>query len=390
MERRAPDEKENQVDSPPVSQVTPHHTEISEDENSDAGATLTVSELSAEEYQLEEISAEESLAFELTEDEFSEEFLSFIEDADSPEELAIESDEAVSTKVRSAAERRARRYEAALDPATLYLNAIGFLPLLTAAQEIALARQVAQGLPGSRSQMIEANLRLVVSVAKRYQGRGLALLDLIEEGNLGLIRAVEKFDPELGFRFSTYATWWIKQNIDRALMNQADTIRLPVHVVKDLTQCIRAVVQLRSKLEREPSPGEVAAHMGRTESNVRTLLSHQLRLCSTDLPLPDAPDLTLLDTVASPEEQDPSAQLEEQNLCQTVDQWLDLLPAKHRDIIARRFGLRGYESATLEEVGKEVGLTRERVRQLQLEAMARLRRIMERAGFSVDCLKALK
>jgi RNA polymerase nonessential primary-like sigma factor len=285
---------------------------------------------------------------------------------------------------------KARRHEGRFDPVTLYLNAIGYLPLLTAAQEVVLAREVAQGTVDSRRRMIEANLRLVVSVAKRYQGRGLALLDLIEEGNLGLIRAVEKFDPELGYRFSTYATWWIKQNIDRALMNQADTVRLPVHVAKDLSQCIRVAVQLRTKLEREPSPAEVAHSMQRPERSVRTLLSHQFRFCSTEAPLAEAPDLALLDTVAASEGQEPLVQLEEENLQHKVDQWLDLLSSKHREIIARRFGLRGFDSATLEEVGKEVGLTRERVRQLQFEAMARLRRIMERAGFSADCFRKLK
>jgi RNA polymerase nonessential primary-like sigma factor len=293
-------------------------------------------------------------------------------------------------RVRDEGEDQSQRADGAFDPVTLYLNAIGYLPLLTAAQEVTLAREAAQGMDISRRRMIEANLRLVVSVAKRYQGRGLALLDLIEEGNLGLIRAVEKFDPELGYRFSTYATWWIKQTIDRALMNQSSTIRLPVHVAKDLGQCIRTLVQLRAQLEREPTPAEVADRMQRSEHNVRTLLGHQLRFCSTETPLAEAPDLALLDTVASSEEQEPSMQLEAENLRYKVDQWLELLSSKHREIIARRFGLRGFDSATLEEVGKEVGLTRERVRQLQFEAMTRLRRIMERAGFSADCFKRLK
>ncbi|MDR2212813.1 MAG: sigma-70 family RNA polymerase sigma factor [Pseudomonadales bacterium] len=280
-----------------------------------------------------------------------------------------------------------RRAEACRDITTLYLNSIGSLALLDAEQELTLAREVVRGVLGSRERMIEANLRLVVSVAKRYQGRGLHLLDLIEEGNLGLIRAVEKFNPELGFRFSTYAIWWIKQNIDRALINQAHAIRLPVHVMKELGQCLRTALQLQGQLEREPTPAEVARRMQRPEKTVRKLLSKQLHVCSTEAPLAEVPELCLLDTLAAAPEQEPSAQLEECNLSSKLEQWLKLLSDKQREIIARRFGLYGFESATLDEVGKEVGLTRERVRQLQLEGIAKLRRIMERAGFSVDCLR---
>jgi len=273
------------------------------------------------------------------------------------------------------------------DATTLYLNEIGFMTLLTAEQEVQLAREVVQGNRESRCRMIEANLRLVVAVAKRYQGRGLSLLDLIEEGNLGLIRAVEKFDPELGYRFSTYATWWIKQNMDRALMNQANTIRLPIHVLKDMTNCVRTVVALREAMAREPTPAEVATRMQKPEKAIRTLMENQISICSTDQPISENGDVFLLDTVASADEYEPLVQLEESDIQQNVDQWLDRLSVKHRDILARRFGLRGYESATLEEVGKEVGLTRERVRQLQIEALLKLRRILEREGFSADCLK---
>lgn len=383
MTRRAPDGSDAKQDPAPRE----GEQELIEELPS---PSLAVNELSFEAYELEDPELDESLTFDLTQEQ-DDELANFDESAFGAGGFELDVLEGDGRIRRTAADRKGRRHQdPSLDPATLYLNAIGILPLLTAAQEVVLAREVAQGVPGSRGRMIEANLRLVVSIAKRYQGRGLSLLDLIEEGNLGLIRAVEKFDPELGYRFSTYATWWIKQNIDRALMNQASPVRLPVHVVKDLAQCIRAVMRLRSQLQREPTPAEVASHMGRPEPSVRNMLGNQLRFCSTDLPLADAPDLTFIDTVASPDDHQPATQLEEQDLKQNVDQWLELLPAKHREIIARRFGLRGFESATLEEVGKEIGLTRERVRQLQLEAMAKLRRIMEREGFSADCLREFK
>ncbi|HWK54928.1 MAG TPA: sigma-70 family RNA polymerase sigma factor [Hyphomicrobiales bacterium] len=279
-----------------------------------------------------------------------------------------------------------RRHEESCDPTTLYLNDIGRMPLLSATQEIELARAVARGDRASRQCMIKANLRLVVALAKRYLGRGLSLLDLVEEGNLGLIRAVEKFNPELGYRFSTYATWWIKQSLDRALMNQAGTVRLPVHVTKELGNCIRTVVKLRERLEREPTPAEVAKEMQRPEQRIRDLLGYQMRFCSVDMVLPETQDLMLVETLAS-EECEPTLAVEDADLRHSIDQWLDRLSDKHRDIIARRFGLRGHESATLEEVGKEVGLTRERVRQLQIEALLKLRRIMEREGLTVECLQ---
>jgi RNA polymerase nonessential primary-like sigma factor len=275
----------------------------------------------------------------------------------------------------------------AVDPTTLYLNEIGYAALLNAEQEVLLAREALQGNADSRKRMIEANLRLVVAIAKRYQHRGLGLPDLIAEGNIGLIRAVEKFDPELGFRFSTYATWWIKQTIDRALMNQARTIRLPIHVMKDLAVCLRALDKLRDETGREPTLQEVAAHVGKPVKTVERLLLSNTRVCSANVPLPEAAESSLMDNLPDENPTDPQVILQEQDLQESIGQWLERLSAKHRDVLSRRFGLRGHDGGTLEDVGKEIGLTRERVRQIQIEALAKLRRMMERDGFSADVMK---
>ena len=275
----------------------------------------------------------------------------------------------------------------AVDPTTLYLNEIGYTALLNAEQEVVLAREALRGNSDSRKRMIEANLRLVVAIAKRYQHRGLGLPDLIAEGNIGLIRAVEKFNPELGFRFSTYATWWIKQTIDRALMNQARTIRLPIHVMKDLGACLRALERLRDELGREPTTQEVAAHVGKPLRTVERLLQSNSKVCSANVPLAEAPESSFMDNLPDETPSDPQVILQEQDLHESIEQWLERLSAKHRDVLTRRFGLRGHDGGTLEDVGKEIGLTRERVRQIQIEALARLRRMMERDGFSVDVFK---
>lgn len=274
-----------------------------------------------------------------------------------------------------------------VDPTTLYLNEIGYTPLLNAEQEVQLARRVLTGDTDCKKRMIEANLRLVVAIAKRYQNRGLSLLDLIAEGNLGLIRAVEKFDPELGYRFSTYATWWIKQTIDRALMNQARTIRLPIHVLKDLGQCLKTVEQLRERDGREPPLELLATELGKPLKVVKKLLQFNTRIYSANVPAQDSVDSTLLDSLPDDAIGDPQLILQEENLQDSVEQWLGRLSDRQSEVVARRFGLRGYESGTLEDVGKEIGLTRERVRQIQIEALTKLRRILEREGFSADCLK---
>jgi RNA polymerase nonessential primary-like sigma factor len=269
-----------------------------------------------------------------------------------------------------------------LDATQMYLNEIGFSTLLTPEEEVYYARLAVKGDPAGRTRMIESNLRLVVKIARRYVNRGLSLLDLIEEGNLGLIRAVEKFDPERGFRFSTYATWWIRQTIERAIMNQTRTIRLPIHVVKELNVYLRAARELTQKLDHEPTAEEIAELLDRPVEDVKRMLGLNERVTSVDTPLGYDSDRSLLDTIPDTQVSDPAELLQDDDMRASIGVWLDELTEKQREVVARRFGLRGHEAATLEEVGREIGLTRERVRQIQVEALRRLRDIMERNGLS--------
>ncbi|MTI14522.1 RNA polymerase sigma factor RpoS [Sansalvadorimonas verongulae] len=273
-----------------------------------------------------------------------------------------------------------------LDATQMYLNEIGFSPLLTPDEEVHFARLARKGVEAGRRRMIESNLRLVVKISRRYVNRGLSLLDLIEEGNLGLIRAVEKFDPERGFRFSTYATWWIRQTIERAIMNQTRTIRLPIHVVKELNVYLRAARELTQKLDHDPTPEEIAELLDKPVDDVKRMLGLNERVTSVDTPLGHDSDKSILDTISDVRESDPAVLLQDSDLNTSIDKWLCELSEKQREVVARRFGLRGYETSTLEEVGKEIGLTRERVRQIQVEALKRLRLILEKQGLTSDSL----
>ena len=270
------------------------------------------------------------------------------------------------------------------DPVQLYLNEIGSTPLLTAAEEVFVARASLAGDEAARHRMINSNLRLVVMIAKRYTNRGLPLLDLIEEGNLGLMRAVEKFDPERGFRFSTYATWWIRQSIERALMNQSRTIRLPIHIQKDINTVVRCTRELRSSLRREPSTSEIADVLDRDPGEVSKLLKLSEKITSVDNQLSNDTERSLVDTVSSHVEDNPLSLVDDEKVEGCLEEWLDDLPDRQREILARRFGLMGYDASTLEAVGEEVGLTRERVRQIQIDALARLRRAALRDGLSEE------
>ncbi|OJF70370.1 RNA polymerase sigma factor RpoS [Alteromonas sp. V450] len=273
-----------------------------------------------------------------------------------------------------------------LDATQLYLGEIGFSPLLTAEEEVYFARRSLKGCEASRKRMIVSNLRLVVKIARRYNNRGLALLDLIEEGNLGLIRAVEKFDPERGFRFSTYATWWIRQTIERAIMNQTRTIRLPIHVVKELNVYLRASRELSQKLDHEPTAEEIAAALDKPVEDVTKMLRLNERITSVDTPIGGENDKALLDIIADEKEFSPEESLQDSDIKSNIVSWLEELNPKQREVLARRFGLMGYEPSTLEDVGAEIGLTRERVRQIQVEALRRLRDMLGHQGLSLENL----
>ncbi len=273
-----------------------------------------------------------------------------------------------------------------LDATQLYLKEIEFSPLLTPEEEVRYGRLARDGDEEARKKMIVCNLRLVVKIARRYMNRGLSLLDLIEEGNLGLIRAVEKFDPERGFRFSTYATWWIRQTIERGLMNQTRTIRLPIHVIKALNSFLKTNRELTKKLDREPSVEEVAREMGKPLKEVEKLLDLSERATSLDLPVSQSNDRSVMEMVPDDVFPEPDEFLQDKNIISMVDSWLAELDEKQSEVIVRRFGLHGFEAATLEQVGNELGVTRERVRQIQMEALRRLRNILVNRGLSGDAL----
>jgi RNA polymerase nonessential primary-like sigma factor len=273
-----------------------------------------------------------------------------------------------------------------LDATRLYLSEIGYSPLLTAEEEVHYARLAQKGVDSGRKKMIESNLRLVVKIARRYLNRGLALLDLIEEGNLGLIRAVEKFDPERGFRFSTYATWWIRQTIERAIMNQTRTIRLPIHVVKEINIYLRAARHLAQTLDHEPSPEEIAELLDKPIDDVKRMLGLNERIASVDTPLGRDAENSLLDAIPDENNTDPVLLLQDDDVRGNIEQWLTQLTDKQREVVERRFGLNGHDVSTLEEVGNTIGVTRERVRQIQIEALRKLREILEKEGFSGDAL----
>ena len=305
---------------------------------------------------------------------------------ETPDELEESAVEAKPARTYNGRVSQTVGLQKTLDATQIYLNEIGFSPLLTPEEEVYFARLSMRGDAAGRKRMIESNLRLVVKIARRYINRGLSLLDLIEEGNLGLIRAVEKFDPERGFRFSTYATWWIRQTIERAIMNQTRTIRLPIHVVKELNVYLRAARELTQKLDHEPSAEEIADLLDKPVEDVKRMLGLNERVTSVDTPLGPDSDKSLLDTIPDTHVSDPAELLQDNNMRESISEWLNELTEKQREVVARRFGLRGYEAATLEEVGREIGLTRERVRQIQVEALRRLRDIMERHGLTGESI----
>ncbi|MGR5069707.1 MULTISPECIES: RNA polymerase sigma factor RpoS [Vibrio] len=297
-----------------------------------------------------------------------------------------ELEKASSNKTKTVAREELDASSKSLDATQLYLGEIGFSPLLTAEEEVLYARRALRGDEAARKRMIESNLRLVVKISRRYSNRGLALLDLIEEGNLGLIRAVEKFDPERGFRFSTYATWWIRQTIERALMNQTRTIRLPIHVVKELNIYLRTARELSQKLDHEPTAEEIASQLDIPVEDVSKMLRLNERISSVDTPIGGDGEKALLDIIPDANNSDPEVSTQDDDIKSSLIHWLEELNPKQKEVLARRFGLLGYEPSTLEEVGREIGLTRERVRQIQVEGLRRLREILIKQGLNMENL----
>ena len=342
-----------------------------------SNAKKGVSEEIVDDNELQDSAEEEMFLDDVVEDDE-------LKDIDSKDETETTSETTPDVPKKFAASSNVSRKE--LDATRLYLREIEYSPLLTAEEEVYYARLARKGVESARKKMIECNLRLVVKIARRYMNRGLALLDLIEEGNLGLIRAVEKFDPEKGFRFSTYATWWIRQTVERALMNQTRTIRLPIHVIKELNVYLRAARKLEQTMEHEPTPEEIAALVDRPVENVEKMLGLRDRVSSVDVPVGKDNDRPLLEIIPDQANPEPSAILQNEDVMANLEMWLNQLEEKQRQVVVRRFGLHGHERTTLEEVGRELGVTRERVRQIQMDALRHLRKILESHGFSEELL----
>lgn len=301
----------------------------------------------------------------------------------------IDSDEVLEEEPSSASsEKKAKEDSARLDATQLYLKEIGFSPLLTPEEEITYGRLALKGDPLARKRMIESNLRLVVKIARHYYNRGLEFSDLIEEGNLGLLRAVEKFDPERGFRFSTYATWWIRQTIERAIMNQTRTIRLPIHVLRELNTCLGAARELLKKQEHAPTQSEIAEATDKTVDDINAIMELNERMISLDMQVSNdnMSGKPLVEAIADKNAIDPAEMLANEGLQASLIECLAELNDKQREVLCRRFGLAGYDRQTLEEVGQAVGLTRERVRQIQMSALKALRDILRQHGLEGDML----
>lgn len=350
--------------------------DIDDDDDNNKDVVVNAEETSEEENHAEE---KEPDAAELRKAETKAIDLPEVEDTNSAQE---ETAEALPV------EGKFRENAPAIDPTQMYLKEIGFSPLLSAEEEVKYGRLVLKGDPAARKKMIESNLRLVVKIARRYYNRGLEFSDLIEEGNLGLLRAVEKFDPERGFRFSTYATWWIRQTIERAIMNQTRTIRLPIHVLRELNQCLSTARELMKTQDHEPTHGEIAQALDKSLDDVKAMMELNERIVSLDMQVASdhSNGKPLVEAIADKSTVDPADQLASEHLHNSLTTCLQELNEKQREVLCRRFGLAGYDRQTLEEVGAAVGLTRERVRQIQMTALKNLREILARHGLDADML----
>ena len=275
--------------------------------------------------------------------------------------------------------------EPSLDSLRLYLREIGKVPLLTADQEVYLAKRIERGDMAAKTQMIEANLRLVVSIAKSYLGRGLSFLDLIQEGSLGLIRAVEKFDYRKGYKFSTYATWWIRQAVTRAIADKARTIRIPVHMVEKLNKVVHIERQLVQRLGREPRPDEIAVELEMTTAEVREILRMAQHPVSLEKPIGEEEESELGDFVQDEQAESPYDTASVSLRREDIRRALDSLPERDRKVIELRFGLKGTQPCTLEEVGRAFGVTRERIRQIENNTLKKLQSLPEAQGLK-DCV----
>ncbi|MFI3156619.1 MAG: RNA polymerase sigma factor RpoS [Methylococcaceae bacterium] len=278
------------------------------------------------------------------------------------------------------------RQDKSMDATRVYLNELARSQLLTADQEKIYGSRALLGDEAARKIMIESNLRLVVKISRRYLNRGLPLLDLIEEGNLGLMRAVEKFDPERGFRFSTYATWWIRQTIERAIMNQTRTIRLPIHIVKEMNTYLKAQRYLAQLLDHEPSAEDIAEHLDIPVNKVEKMLKLNERVTSIDMPGGKDFDKPLVESISDGESLSPAEKIQEEGIKHNIAKWVFQLSEKQREVICRRYGLCGYEGSTLEQVAQELGVTRERVRQIQMDGLKRMKEILEFNGYSFEAI----
>ncbi|MDR0735760.1 MAG: RNA polymerase sigma factor RpoS [Zoogloeaceae bacterium] len=309
------------------------------------------------------------------------------EESESPplpdrEDEAEETDEEDNKSALETGEETADLFDAT----RLYLNQIGAKPLLSREEELETVRRMRAGDFAARQKMIEHNLRLVVNIAKHYLNRGIPLLDLVEEGNLGMIHALEKFDPERGFRFSTYATWWIRQSVERSIMNQARTIRLPVHVAKEINMVLRVMRHLEPEALRERTIEQVAHLLGKTPAVVRRILYQNEHIASLDAPLEIDPLHSVVDFITDESGVNPETVLQDNETQALIQKWLGQLTERQLQIIERRYGLNGHEAATLDRIASDLALTHERVRQIQMESLEYLRVLLKRGGITRESI----